>query len=521
MARKFSSKKHRVVSHASDQAQAPAGAETSYNFMPDGRPTQLVWENDHSGALLYRRRVTQPAKFTRPDDTTIDQVIANREHFVSEMVQAVYNMEDIHDNLTFRAAAMFVIGSTNQVSGHDVEAACRLLFDIIIDRCENGYRGPASIDRNLQKGDRIDRDGTCEARMQNVITALRDWKSVCKEILSSDAKIEHLANAPANVWKDKKEQQKNNMLKKQNTQHDGTSAILAAQGGPAASHVIAGNLPPRSRASHQQQHTRSSRQRREDMEHEPNPPRAQKPGAFEIPTSSDIYTSPEAAQYCFPRESQLDLASDADDAKYPPSRRSNRTLPRESYPSHQHQTVVSRQAHLLSPTAATFVSRAPVPNEFPVFTSEVNRSAALGLGDYDPQQGNYDGVVASSNDSHYADDFGAQHPRNMTWAPHASACPLVAPFGEAMPHHGPWIYQQPVQLSVVPQVGPRSGISFGSGVPQPEVPYSGGFHNGLPHRPGAKHARTATMEVHGVPVPTRFKQDQEHTERTSGPEMEW
>lgn len=203
-----------------------------YTYKSDGAPAHFAWVGDANGAFAHRHRVTEPPQLAPAQDPTIVKVRARRELYIGELVQAVFNMDGIKDNPTFNGLPMFTHGHKSEVSGYDVEAAARLLFDAVLARCETGYRGPVKGNRLLggRKDVQVaDRDGGCAARIANIITALHDWKSVCRDIVLSDSKIYHLANAPASVAFDKKTQWHNNNTKKKNTENDRAAATSAAQ----------------------------------------------------------------------------------------------------------------------------------------------------------------------------------------------------------------------------------------------------------------------------------------------------
>ncbi|KAJ4379895.1 hypothetical protein N0V86_005079 [Didymella sp. IMI 355093] len=216
----------------------------TYTFDANGKP-QLAWAHDLNGALCHLNRVTRARKL--PNDASITTVAALQEHYVGEMVQAVFNTSNIYDNLDYPGIKMFTLGSKKQVSCYDVEASCHALFATVLDRCLNGYRGPDISNRLLGGGkiETIDRDGTCQVRIDNVIKSLREWKSVCKDVILSSSKITNLANAPATVWKDKMIQKLNNLTKKNTTQKDrafGVDAVLEAE--DAEGWKTQGYLPP-------------------------------------------------------------------------------------------------------------------------------------------------------------------------------------------------------------------------------------------------------------------------------------
>lgn len=208
-----------LQSNVRTQPVPPTSATVSdkqpYQFDQQGRPV-LVFSDHPSAAIHYRRRVT-----VRPDkdpltDPTIVQVRNAKEQYISEMVQAVFNLDErVKDRPNSRERYMFDAANRYAVTGYEVEAACRFLFDTIIDRCVNGYRGPYK-ENKIRQGNyayKVDRDGDCLSRITNVITALWEWKSAGRDILYEDFKCIQFANAPLYYASTKRSNQRNNNIK--------------------------------------------------------------------------------------------------------------------------------------------------------------------------------------------------------------------------------------------------------------------------------------------------------------------
>ncbi|KAF3043069.1 hypothetical protein E8E11_001276 [Didymella keratinophila] len=179
---------------------AVVDVNAQYAFDHNGRP-QLAWPNDLDGAFVHLN------------------FAALQDRYIGDVIVAVYNTTNICDNPDYTGIRNFTLGHDNKVSCFDVEAACSALFATILDHCTNGHRG--LTDRlNGSEVEAADRDGTCQIRVDNVLRSLREWKSVCKDILRCPSKIANLANAPATAWQDKLTQKNNNRTKKNNTQKD-------------------------------------------------------------------------------------------------------------------------------------------------------------------------------------------------------------------------------------------------------------------------------------------------------------
>lgn len=119
---------------------------------------------------------------------------------------------------------------------HEVEAACRVLFNQVLYQCLHGWRGHEKIDR-LRPSSKsrcpnpIDRDGTCQERISNIITNLRDRKSVCKDIVYSEEAIMQLANTPATIHADRaRTKTANNVRKKTKEKGKHTIDVLQDHG---------------------------------------------------------------------------------------------------------------------------------------------------------------------------------------------------------------------------------------------------------------------------------------------------
>ncbi|KAF1831074.1 hypothetical protein BDW02DRAFT_572363 [Decorospora gaudefroyi] len=167
------------------------------------------WDN----ARKYRHRVQRSPQVDPGLDPSIQDVEQNAERWVRQLVLAMINLEDIKDTEQSSAVKMFLPEAYDSLL---LEATCREIFLALIDRCKNGFRGPAQFNKALKpnRGLEADTNASCAERMQNVVNALLWNKRVCKDILFEDWKIRLLVNHPLAYDKEKDAQKGSNDQRK-------------------------------------------------------------------------------------------------------------------------------------------------------------------------------------------------------------------------------------------------------------------------------------------------------------------
>ena len=483
--------------------QGLVNVNARYSFDAQGLPTQLAWVGDLNGALDHRHCVTLGPKVPPARDATINHVKSRQEQYIREMIQAVFNMDGIHDNPTFGGRKMFIHGHKSQVSGYDVEAACRALFAAIISRCEFGYRGSAHANRLLNQGknfEHVDRDGNCQTRIDNIIKALKEWKSICKEIVLTDSKIYNLANAPASVWQDKMEQKINNETKKKTTQKERVAAATATKGAGVTAEAIAkGPLPPVARIGRKQErkHQHDGHQDRQGstvtLESQADftvlPPATNITGG-QFSTLIGIDDSITDSQLLFPL-----TANPVDSLQDPPAYASANPMSFSEYgpapSSNQGRSYASQQGRpfVPQPDAQPFVPQQHhnVPPRLPVRNSQVPALYQHTVHAF----GGYQGPVPVSY--HFSGptySFGDRGQNSSMFNSYSSL---------PTPNIGSYdMYDLAADQSMSPL---PDGTSLNSTI-QPHQ----GVQNGLSHsKTAAKHNRTATMDAQFQPSATRYK----------------
>jgi hypothetical protein len=173
-----------IMANPTTAAQQTAGATTilpdPYQFDQDGRPTCLIFrQNPQRTYAWHHRQRTGPPKPVA-QDLTIGEVIRDQDEHIADTIQAVFNLTDINDN-EGKVLVCFNRGGDGSVAVPDVQAACRYLLGKVLEYyhfgfCHGGTDHAQDVDKAL----------TCEARVAQIIKGLRDWKNICKDIMSSE-----------------------------------------------------------------------------------------------------------------------------------------------------------------------------------------------------------------------------------------------------------------------------------------------------------------------------------------------
>lgn len=131
------------------------------------------------------------------------------------MVEAIFNLDGVPEAVNLPAYTMFMHGSRTVVTGYEVEATCRLIFDMVIDRCYFGFRGAVrdNLALNPTFSRKDDRDGNCLTRITNVTNALRKSKCICRDIIYEDYSCIKLVNAPLEILSRKDKQRRDTMTR--------------------------------------------------------------------------------------------------------------------------------------------------------------------------------------------------------------------------------------------------------------------------------------------------------------------
>ncbi|KAF2121336.1 hypothetical protein BDV96DRAFT_209547 [Lophiotrema nucula] len=186
---------------------AQLAAQQRHPVIDIDRSRVFQFENDLEAAKKHRYGPqNEPTKEQKADPTILD-VEKELEVWVLRLYNAIYNVIDIHDQRNLELE-MFTEGHKKCVNSKDVEASCRVLLRALLDRCNDGSRGP-----NFMKPKRhlaIDRDGSCKERINNVLDCLTFSKNTCRDILQGDDKLHQLVDAPLTYYENKLRCKQNN-----------------------------------------------------------------------------------------------------------------------------------------------------------------------------------------------------------------------------------------------------------------------------------------------------------------------
>ncbi|KAH9881788.1 hypothetical protein J1614_000959 [Plenodomus biglobosus] len=166
----------------------------------NGQQMRLVWSGDADAALAYRNK-SRDVPYTSPkEDPTVIAMSSRQDLWIIDCMQAVYDLsktQESADSKEFRAFNRSYYGS---ISALDVEAACTLLCREVMMLSLRGWTGHVSA--NINKGGKVhvvDRQCFCQTRMENIVLALRESKTICMGIIMSNDAILDLANAPSTL----------------------------------------------------------------------------------------------------------------------------------------------------------------------------------------------------------------------------------------------------------------------------------------------------------------------------------
>lgn len=130
------------------------------------------------------------------DDETIGDIAANRVRHVERIYNAMTRSDIARDNPGSTAMKRWVYDA--HYPSDMVEAYAHKVFDALLEQVNQGFRGWNQNDYVVdeRKGEDEDRDIDCAGRLDNIVTALEQEKSICENVMSSSNQIRMFVNAP-------------------------------------------------------------------------------------------------------------------------------------------------------------------------------------------------------------------------------------------------------------------------------------------------------------------------------------
>ncbi|KAF2871361.1 hypothetical protein BDV95DRAFT_494273, partial [Massariosphaeria phaeospora] len=143
-------------------------------------------------ATRFNRNPYRPPE----SDHTIAEIDSDRLHHVERIYRAMTRPDAAKDNGGSIAMRRWV-HSAYYDSGL-VEAYCHKLLDCLIAQATVGFRGWTHNDyvADDRKGEDADKDVSCAERLDNIIRALEEEKTICEDVMNSACQIRMFVNAP-------------------------------------------------------------------------------------------------------------------------------------------------------------------------------------------------------------------------------------------------------------------------------------------------------------------------------------
>lgn len=147
----------------------------------------------------YRRMATRFEREPYLDpasDPTICEIELDRHMHVERIYNAMIRGDKARDNPGSIAIKRWVIEA--QYPANLVEAVAHKVFDILMSQVKYGFRGWVHNDyvADERKGEDIDKDVDCAGRLENIILALEQEKTICEDVMNSACQIRMFVNAP-------------------------------------------------------------------------------------------------------------------------------------------------------------------------------------------------------------------------------------------------------------------------------------------------------------------------------------
>ena len=129
-------------------------------------------------------------------DPTITSIEAERGHHVERIYNAMTGGGAARDNTGSIAMKRWVHAA--HYPANLVEAYAHKVFDCLLAQAKDGFRGWHHNDYVVddRKGEDEDRDVNCEERLDNIIRALEEEKTICEDVMNSACQIRMFVNAP-------------------------------------------------------------------------------------------------------------------------------------------------------------------------------------------------------------------------------------------------------------------------------------------------------------------------------------
>jgi hypothetical protein len=178
--------------HTTPPCEHTSVRQTKYEpFANRFRTSDEARDHRHVATRFNRMPYIDPER-----DDTINEIEHHRQAHVLRIYNAMTSGENAKDNRGSIAMKRWVIEAHYQPDL--VEAYAHKVFDCLLAQAKVGFRGWIHNDyvADERKGDDIDKDVDCAGRLDNVIAALEQEKTICEDVMNSACQIRMFVNAP-------------------------------------------------------------------------------------------------------------------------------------------------------------------------------------------------------------------------------------------------------------------------------------------------------------------------------------
>jgi hypothetical protein len=129
-------------------------------------------------------------------DESIAEIEAHRQRHVERIYDAMTSGELAKDNNGSIAMKRWVLDA--HYPPDLVEAYAHKVFDCLLQQAKEGFRGWIHNDyvADERKGEIHDKEVNCAQRLDNIISALQQEKTICEDVMNSACQIRMFVNAP-------------------------------------------------------------------------------------------------------------------------------------------------------------------------------------------------------------------------------------------------------------------------------------------------------------------------------------
>jgi hypothetical protein len=129
-------------------------------------------------------------------DQSIAEIEAHRQRHVERIYNAMTSGELAKDNGGSIAMKRWVLDA--HYPPDLVEAYAHKVFDCLLQQAKEGFRGWIHNDyvADERKGEIHDKEVSCAQRLDNIISALQQEKTICEDVMNSACQIRMFVNAP-------------------------------------------------------------------------------------------------------------------------------------------------------------------------------------------------------------------------------------------------------------------------------------------------------------------------------------